>query len=120
MSGQPLIVFDVNETLLDLAKLEPTFERIFGERSVTRLWFVNLVMYSMALTAAGFLRAIHGYRLRRHEDARGHAWLKNSRSGQEGAYRELFYDVTVPGSADGVIQAPLCGLSAVHAYEQSG
>ena len=32
MAGLPLIVFDVNETLLDLESLTPTFERIFGER----------------------------------------------------------------------------------------
>ena len=29
MSGLPLIVFDVNETLLDLETMSPTFERIF-------------------------------------------------------------------------------------------
>jgi 2-haloacid dehalogenase len=48
----PLIVFDVNETLLDLQTMEPVFERIFGERNAMRLWFANLVMYSMALTLA--------------------------------------------------------------------
>ena len=30
MAALPLIVFDVNETLLDLATMEPIFERIFG------------------------------------------------------------------------------------------
>jgi hypothetical protein len=35
VSGLPVIVFDVNETLLDLETLTPTFERIFGDRSVT-------------------------------------------------------------------------------------
>jgi 2-haloacid dehalogenase len=49
----PLIVFDVNETLLDLTTLEPTFERIFGDRGAMRLWFANLIMYSAALTVAG-------------------------------------------------------------------
>jgi 2-haloacid dehalogenase len=49
----PLIVFDVNETLLDLQTLEPTFERIFGEKSAMRLWFANFIMYSAALTLAG-------------------------------------------------------------------
>jgi hypothetical protein len=29
MAALPLIVFDVNETLLDLGTMEPTFERIF-------------------------------------------------------------------------------------------
>lgn len=30
MVSLPLIVFDVNDTLLDLTTMEPTFERIFG------------------------------------------------------------------------------------------
>ena len=33
MADRPLIVFDVNETLLDLQTMEPIFERIFGEKS---------------------------------------------------------------------------------------
>jgi 2-haloacid dehalogenase len=31
MAELPLIVFDVNDTLLDLQTMEPTFKRIFGE-----------------------------------------------------------------------------------------
>src|ERR1700751_4081946 len=53
MAALPLIVFDVNETLLDLQTMEPTFERIFGEQSGMRVWFANLIMYSAALTVAG-------------------------------------------------------------------
>src|SRR5262249_9084523 len=53
MAALPLIVFDINETLLDLQTLEPTFERIFGDKSAMRLWFANLIMYSAALTVAG-------------------------------------------------------------------
>jgi 2-haloacid dehalogenase len=53
MAALPMIVFDVNETLLDLTTMEPTFERIFGEKSAMRLWFANLIMYSAALTVAG-------------------------------------------------------------------
>src|SRR6202453_3633534 len=53
MAAFPLIVFDLNETLLDLATMEPTFQRIFGEKSAMRLWFANLIMYSAALTVAG-------------------------------------------------------------------
>jgi 2-haloacid dehalogenase len=53
MAALPLIVFDVNETLLDLQTMEPMFERIFGEREAMRLWFANLIMYSAALTVAG-------------------------------------------------------------------
>src|ERR1700732_2212162 len=53
MAVLPLIVFDVNETLLDLETMEPTFERIFGDKSAMRLWFANFIMYSAALTVAG-------------------------------------------------------------------
>lgn len=53
MPDRPLIVFDVNETLLDLGTLEPTFQRIFGDRHAMRLWFADLILYSAALTVAG-------------------------------------------------------------------
>jgi 2-haloacid dehalogenase len=53
MANLPLIVFDVNETLLDLQTMEPVFERIFGDKNAMRLWFANLVLYSEALTMAG-------------------------------------------------------------------
>jgi 2-haloacid dehalogenase len=53
MANLPLVVFDINETLLDLQTMEPTFERIFGEKSAMRFWFANLIMYSAALTVAG-------------------------------------------------------------------
>lgn len=52
MQKLPLIVFDVNETLLDLETMTPIFERIFGEKIAMRLWFDNLIMYSEALTLA--------------------------------------------------------------------
>ena len=54
MDALPLIVFDVNETLLDLATMAPVFERIFQEKArcaVVR----ELIMYSAALTVAGHM-----------------------------------------------------------------
>jgi 2-haloacid dehalogenase len=53
MTQQPIIVFDVNETLLDLETLQPTFERIFDDPAAMRLWFAGLITYSEALTLAG-------------------------------------------------------------------
>jgi 2-haloacid dehalogenase len=53
MSHRPAIVFDVNETLLDLETIRPTFDRIFGEPAAMRLWFAGLITYSEALTLAG-------------------------------------------------------------------
>jgi 2-haloacid dehalogenase len=52
MAGLPYIVFDVNETLLDLDTMAPTFERTFGDKVAMRLWFANLILYSAALTVA--------------------------------------------------------------------
>jgi 2-haloacid dehalogenase len=48
----PSIVFDVNETLLDLETMNPIFERIFRDKAALRLWFANLILYSEALTLA--------------------------------------------------------------------
>ena len=53
MANLPLIVFDVNETLLDLETMAPIFERIFDDKAAMRLWFANLILYSTALTVAG-------------------------------------------------------------------
>jgi 2-haloacid dehalogenase len=50
---RPIIVFDVNETLLDLDSMNPIFERIFGDPAAMRLWFADLILYSEALTIAG-------------------------------------------------------------------
>lgn len=37
-----MIVFDVNETLLDIEILNPFFERTFGDARVMRQWFSEL------------------------------------------------------------------------------
>ena len=43
-------VFDVNETLLDLAALDPHFERVFGDASVRRLWFSQMLQSALVAT----------------------------------------------------------------------
>jgi 2-haloacid dehalogenase len=52
MVKRPVLVFDVNETLLDLETLTPHFARIFGDGGVMREWFAQLILYSEALTLA--------------------------------------------------------------------
>jgi 2-haloacid dehalogenase len=49
---RPIIVFDVNETLLDLEAIRPTFDRIFNDPAAMRLWFAGLITYAEALTLA--------------------------------------------------------------------
>ncbi len=48
-----ILVFDVNETLIDIDSIAPLFERIFGDAQAMREWFGQLVMYSMTVTASG-------------------------------------------------------------------
>jgi len=47
-----VLVFDVNETLLDIDSLEPLFSRLFADKHVLREWFAQLVLYSQAVTLA--------------------------------------------------------------------
>jgi 2-haloacid dehalogenase len=53
MSTLPVLIFDVNETLLDLDALAPHFKRIFGRSTVLREWFAQLILYSEAITLTG-------------------------------------------------------------------
>ncbi len=48
-----VLVFDVNETLIDIDSLKPYFGRVFDDPLVLREWFGQLVMYSMAATLSG-------------------------------------------------------------------
>jgi 2-haloacid dehalogenase len=48
-----VLVFDVNETLVDIDSMTPLFARIFGDPRALREWFAQLVMYSMTATLAG-------------------------------------------------------------------
>jgi 2-haloacid dehalogenase len=50
---QRIVVFDVNETLLDVGALAPQFQRLFGNAGVAQEWFSNVVLYSQVATIAG-------------------------------------------------------------------
>ncbi|MUL45041.1 haloacid dehalogenase type II [Mycobacterium sp. CBMA293] len=53
-AGRPaVLVFDVNETLVDIESLGVHFDRVFGDAAVLREWFGQLVTYSMTATMSG-------------------------------------------------------------------
>jgi 2-haloacid dehalogenase len=53
-SARPsILVFDVNETLLDIDAMAPLFARVFGDARVLREWFGQLVLYSGVVTVSG-------------------------------------------------------------------
>lgn len=43
-------VFDVNETLLDLAALDPYFARVFGDASLRNVWFAQMLQSALVAT----------------------------------------------------------------------
>ncbi len=43
-------VFDVNETLLDLAALDPTFQRLFGDAALRKAWFTQMLQSALVAT----------------------------------------------------------------------
>jgi len=45
-----IIVFDVNETLLDVGALDPLFERMFGDAGVRREWFGQMLQSAFVST----------------------------------------------------------------------
>jgi 2-haloacid dehalogenase len=46
-------VFDVNETLLDLAAMDPHFQRIFGDAGVRPAWFDQMIQSALVATVTG-------------------------------------------------------------------
>jgi 2-haloacid dehalogenase len=68
------IVFDCNESILDLTTVTPVFQRLFGSPSTMRLWFQELITYSQALTIADIyvpFTDIGGAVLQKIADAKG-------------------------------------------------
>ena len=51
-----IILFDVNETLLDLSGLRPQFGRIFGDEAVMTSWFSQLLQSALVATVTGTYR----------------------------------------------------------------
>ena len=49
-------VFDVNETLLDLAAMDPQFERVFGDAGVRQQWFAQMIESALVATVTGAYR----------------------------------------------------------------
>jgi 2-haloacid dehalogenase len=54
MGAPSIVVFDVNETLIDIESIAPFFEEKFGDRNVLREWYNHLILYSNAITLTGY------------------------------------------------------------------
>jgi len=56
MTVRRVQVFDVNETLLNLAGLDPHFERVFGDAGMRRAWFTQMIQSALVTTVTGAYR----------------------------------------------------------------
>jgi len=96
-------VFDVNETLLDLAALDPLFERVFGDSSVRRLWFNQLLQSAFVATmtdAYTTFGVAAGAALRMTEERQGVQISDGERREILGGLRDLPPHPEVPDSLD--------------------
>ena len=48
-----IIVFDVNETLLDLRALDPIFAQVFGDAALRPMWFAQMLQIAFVGTITG-------------------------------------------------------------------
>lgn len=53
-----VLLFDVNDTLLDLAPLEASVDAVLLDSGASKLWFASMLQYSLAMTVAGQYRPL--------------------------------------------------------------
>jgi 2-haloacid dehalogenase len=96
-------VFDVNETLLDLAALDPLFERVFGDATVRRLWFNQMLQSAFVGTVTDAYTTfgeVAGAALRMTEERLGVKVSEEDRKEILGGLRALPPHPEVPDSLD--------------------
>ena len=86
------ILFDINETVLDLSSLRPKFEAVFGDAGVTAAWFAMLLHSSTVCALTGVptgFAALAGTMLDTVAARRGIAITKDQRSDILGGFASL-------------------------------
>ena len=103
-------VFDVNETLLDLGSLDPLFEDAFGDASVRRAWFLQMLQSAFVATITGAYSdfgAIGAAALEMTAERQGVDLSDDDRRRILGGMRELPPHPEVPESLDRLRDAGL-------------
>jgi 2-haloacid dehalogenase len=105
-----VIVFDVNETLLDLRALDPHFQRVFGDATVMQEWFAQVLQSALVVTvtnAYSDFGTIGGAALDMTAARRGVAFSDDDRVQILGGMRTLPPPPEVPGSLERLHNAGL-------------
>ena len=134
-----IIVFDVNETLLDVDALRPHFARAFGDELVLREWFSTVLLYSEVASLAGpysDFGAIGGAALDMTAASRGVSLSSEDRTRILGGMRSLpahpdareglrrlkeagFRTVTLTNSAAAAVEQQLKNAGLTEFFERS-
>ena len=96
-------VFDVNETLLDLGALDPRFGRVFGDESVRREWFQQVLQSALVATVTesySDFASVGGAALEMTASRRGMELSDEDRQYILGGMRELPPHPEVPEALD--------------------
>jgi 2-haloacid dehalogenase len=96
-------LFDVNVTLLDLGALDPHFERAFGDASVRRSWFLQVLQSALVATVTGAYSdfgAVGGAALDMTAERLGVRLSEEDRRSIVGGIRELPPHPEVPAALD--------------------
>lgn len=134
-----IIVFDVNETLLDLKALDPHFQRLFGDAGVKQKWFAQVLQTSLLVTITNSyvdFGAIGGHALEMTAARHGVALTNDDRSQIAQGMRSLppHADVidnlerlraaglrlaTLTNSSPAMVQAQLTNAGLIDYFEQA-
>jgi 2-haloacid dehalogenase len=101
-------LFDVNETLVDLAAMDPLFEQAFGDAGIRRVWFGQMIQSALVATVTGAYRTfgeIGAAALEMTADQAGVELLKEDRDAITGRLRQLPAHPEVPAALGRLRQA---------------
>ncbi|HYY79722.1 MAG TPA: haloacid dehalogenase type II [Actinomycetes bacterium] len=114
-------VFDVNETLLDLAALDPHFRRIFGDAGVRQAWFEQMISSALVATVTGAYHqfgAIGAGALEMTAERAGIRLREEDRQAVLGQVRALPAHPEVPGALRRLREAGLRLAALTNSTEQ--
>jgi 2-haloacid dehalogenase len=116
-----LQLFDVNETLLDLAAMDPHFQRIFGDAGVRRAWFGQMIQSALVATVTGAYHqfgALGMAALEMTAERAGVSLTEGDREAVAGQMRQLPAHPEVPGALRRLRDAGLRLASLTNSTEE--
>jgi 2-haloacid dehalogenase len=103
-------VFDVNETLLDLAAMDPHFQRIFGDAGVRVAWFNQMIQSALVATVTGAYRPFGDHAMAALEMTAEQAGVALGGDNKEAVAAQLRQLPAHPEVADGLQRLRDAGL----------